>query len=370
MIDGVPSPSHQIWMRALCRALGTEGYNVTVLSIPSLAKDSHKNVHYHFMPELWAWMQNDMDMDMMDLANVSPYMQLVGFVPMYEPMDQVALNSTGFRALLDYPKNFKFDLMIYDYLSSYALVSLKEYFNNPPLIAVSPYPGIGMTNLMTKGPEYFSFIPHMMKDEVRNCFWDRLNNFVLTSVYAFLEEYYILPVATKSVRKVLPEQKQTIAEVLLSSTIQMANYHPAIDAVHPIMPSVIPVGGLQIAQPKPLPADLEEIYSKKSKGNILFSLGSNAKSEDLGIDRLNEITGALAELSDYNFIWKIDLKGLDLKIPKNVYIRKWLPQNDMLADNRTVLFISHAGGLSTQECTWFGVPMLALPVMFDQFPVS
>lgn len=357
-------------MRELSYGLGNQGYNVTVLSATA-AKNTPKNVHYLGMPELWEWLEADMaDISFLDMGSLNIFGKIAAFVPMYWTQDQIVLNSTAFKTLTSYPKDFKFDLMIYDYLSAYALVSLKEHFNNPPLVAVSPYPGVGMTNVMTKGPDYFSFVPHMIMDEVEDSFWGRLESFLVTSLYHALEEYYILPGATKAVRQVLPDQVQTIQEMLLSSKIQMANYHPAIDQVQPILPSVIPVGGLQIAEPKPLPEDLEKIYSQKSKGNIIFSLGTNVQSQDLGLERLQGIIGALREFPEYNFIWKIDLKNLDLELPKNVYIKGWLPQNDLLADNRTVLFMSHAGGLSTQECTWFGVPMLALPVMFDQFPVS
>lgn len=52
VIDGVASPSHQIWMRALSFALGAQpGYNVTVLS-PTPAKGAPDNVHYLSMSEL------------------------------------------------------------------------------------------------------------------------------------------------------------------------------------------------------------------------------------------------------------------------------------------------------------------------------
>lgn len=369
IVDAVPSPSHQIWMRALSFALGKNGHNVTVLSC-SKPKEAPINVHYLAMPEVMEWMSQDMDVDFLDMANMNSFVKMIAFLPMYKPLDEVALNSTGFKTLINYPRDFKVDLMIFDYLSTYGLMSLKEFFNNPPLIAVSPYPGIGVTNLMTRGPDFTSFIPHMMKDELENSFIDRLENFVISSVFNLLEQYYILPTATKTVKKVLPGQKQSIKDMFESSIIQMANYHPVIDAVQPLLPNVIPVGGLQIVEPKPLPQKLENIYSRKSKGNVIFSLGSNVKSEDLGESRLKQIIGALREIPDYNFIWKIDIKGLRLHIPNNVFIQSWLPQNDLLADNRTTLFISHAGGLSTQESIWFGVPMLALPVMFDQFPVG
>lgn len=102
---------------------------------------------------------------------------------------------------------------------------------------------------------------------------------------------------------------------------------------------------------------------------ILFALGTNVRSELIGETRLRAIIGALAEFPDYHIVWKIDMTKVELKMPANVFVRSWLPQNDILADDRTKLFISHAGGLSTQEATWYGKPVLALPVMIDQFPV-
>lgn len=165
--------------------------------------------------------------------------------------------------------------------------------------------------------------------------------------------------------------RKSLEDLSASTTIVLVNHNPVLDFVTPIMPSVIPVGGLQIKKPSPLPKDLEEIFANAQKGIILFSLGSNVKSEMLGRERLQAIIASLAEFPEYSVIWKVDLSKLpDLKIPQNVFIKTWLPQNDILADSRTKLFISHAGGLSTQEATWYGQPMLALPVMFDQFPVS
>lgn len=54
-------------------------------------------------------------------------------------------------------------------------------------------------------------------------------------------------------------------------------------------------------------------------------------------------------------------------VPSNVYVRGWLPQQDLLAHKNTILFITHGGTLGLQEAVWYGVPILGIPIFGDQF---
>lgn len=74
--------------------------------------------------------------------------------------------------------------------------------------------------------------------------------------------------------------------------------------------------------------DLKKILDNAKFGAILFSLGSNVKSKELGQDRIQAIIETFAKLKQ-TVIWKFENDKLE-KIPKNVYIRKWVPQNDIL----------------------------------------
>lgn len=45
---------------------------------------------------------------------------------------------------------------------------------------------------------------------------------------------------------------------------------------------------------------------------------------------------------------------------------QWVPQVDVLARSAVSAFVSHAGAGSVQEALWFGKPLLAIPILWDQ----
>lgn len=64
-------------------------------------------------------------------------------------------------------------------------------------------------------------------------------------------------------------------------------------------------------------------------------------------------------------IWKWEDENL-LGKPDNVLISKWLPQDDILAHPNVRVFITHGGLLSTTEATFYGVPLIGIPIFGDQ----
>jgi glucuronosyltransferase len=104
-------------------------------------------------------------------------------------------------------------------------------------------------------------------------------------------------------------------------------------------------------------------------GTILFSLGTNIRSDKLTREVQNMFLRVFEKLPMYHFLWKFESENTDLKFPPNVKVQSWMPQNDILAHPKTVAFITHSGLLSIQEASWYGVPVIGIPFIVDQFKV-
>ncbi|GMR37844.1 hypothetical protein PMAYCL1PPCAC_08039, partial [Pristionchus mayeri] len=74
---------------------------------------------------------------------------------------------------------------------------------------------------------------------------------------------------------------------------------------------------------------------------------------------------------DATFIWKYESPGDEFakksfaKAP-NLHLSQWIPQNDILSDERLTAFITHGGAASTQEFMLKGKPGLSIPIFTDQ----
>lgn len=92
-----------------------------------------------------------------------------------------------------------------------------------------------------------------------------------------------------------------------------------------------------------MPQDLEAFINSSKRGAVLFSLGSNAPTSEMPIDKQKILLDAFEQLPDYHFLWKFEKPQLELKQPKNLLIRPWLPQSDILNHPKIKALITHSG---------------------------
>lgn len=150
------------------------------------------------------------------------------------------------------------------------------------------------------------------------------------------------------------------------AVLMLVNSHPAVDYPEALPQNIIQVGGLQIKETKPVAKDVNDFIMKGKKGAVLMALGTNMRSDEIGVEAITSILEAFRAIPDYNFIWKFETAEMLKDMPKNVMIKDWLSQNDILAHPNLKLFITHGGLLSTHEAVWHGVPMVAIPFIADQ----
>ncbi|KAI4876442.1 hypothetical protein NFI96_010327 [Prochilodus magdalenae] len=132
----------------------------------------------------------------------------------------------------------------------------------------------------------------------------------------------------------------------------------------PIMPNFVYIGGFQCKPAKPIPAELQTFVDGSGEhGIIIMSLGTLVKGLPIAIT--SEIAAAFAQLPQ-RVIWR-HLGERPNNLGNNTLLVKWLPQNDLLGHPKTRLFVSHGGTNGVYEAIYHSVPMVGLPLLFDQF---
>ncbi|KAJ6634327.1 UDP-glucosyltransferase 2, partial [Pseudolycoriella hygida] len=364
---GCPSPSVHLWNSALVNAIAARGHNVTVLSTN---KDPQPpaNVHYILLEGVYDFIYKNEELDLVSLGYLNAVESIEHIYTFSTSACEGIKRSRGLQTLLNYPKNFKFDLIVYDYTLGPCLLGFLHRFNYPVLIGATPFNNPPYTPNVVGGHNQFSYQPYLTsKFTNKMTIGERFYNLVLYAVDHYYREYYLLPALEHISKEVFGSDCPNVKELEQRTQIALVSTHPSLDFAEPLPPNVIPIGGLQIADPKPLPNDIEGFIAAGKEGTVLFSLGTNIKSKDLGRQKQQAILRAFDDLPQYNFIWKFEAEEIPFKLPPNVMVRKWLRQNDILNHSNIKAFVTHGGSMSTYETSWYGVPTVGIPFIIDQY---
>ncbi|KAM9367074.1 UDP-glucuronosyltransferase 2A2-like [Symphorus nematophorus] len=153
-------------------------------------------------------------------------------------------------------------------------------------------------------------------------------------------------------------------EIILDADIWLMRADFVFEFPRPTMPNVVYMGGFQCKPAKPLPEHLEEfVQSSGEHGVIIMSLGTFVS--ELPADLTNELAAAFARLPQ-KVIWRY--KGdKPPALGNNTLMVDWMPQNDLLGHPKIKLFVAHGGTNGVQEALYHGVPVVGLPLFFDQY---
>lgn len=131
----------------------------------------------------------------------------------------------------------------------------------------------------------------------------------------------------------------------------------------PTLPNIVYIGGFQCKPSKPLPVDLEEfVQSSGDHGIIIMTLGTLIGK--LPLDISEEIAAAFGQLPQ-KVIWRYTGQR-PTNLGNNTLLVDWLPQNDLLGHSKIRGFVTHGGTNGVQEAIYHGVPVVGLPLFFDQ----
>uniref|UniRef100_A0A3B3DMM2 UDP-glucuronosyltransferase n=1 Tax=Oryzias melastigma TaxID=30732 RepID=A0A3B3DMM2_ORYME len=185
---------------------------------------------------------------------------------------------------------------------------------------------------------------------------------------------FIFYVSQHSMHKMVTPYYQDFIEKNFGSDVKLHSLFQAADLwlmrvdfvfefPRPTMPNVVYMGGFQCKPAKPLPDHLEEfVQSSGEHGFIIMSLGTLIA--DLPADLAEEIAAAFAELPQ-KVIWR-HRGSRPSTLGNNTLLVDWMPQNDLLGHPKIRLFVAHGGTNGIYEAIYHGVPVVGIPIAFDQ----
>lgn len=212
-------------------------------------------------------------------------------------------------------------------------------------------------------PSPTSYVPTsgvILSDEMT--FLQRVQNTLFYGLNTCLDKFVVCPVYDPIVQKYFGSDIN-FYHMLQAADIWLMRTDFVFEFPRPTMPNIVYIGGFQCKPSSPLPPDLEDfVQSSGDHGFILMSLGTLVKG--LPKEITSKIAAAFAQLPQ-KVIWRHAGEKPD-NLGNNTLLLKWLPQNDLLGHPKIKAFVSHGGTNGIYESIYHGVPIVGLPLMFEQ----
>ncbi|XP_069954546.1 UDP-glucosyltransferase 2 [Cherax quadricarinatus] len=193
--------------------------------------------------------------------------------------------------------------------------------------------------------------------------WERLVNTLATAVLRYSFRRTVgRPLAT-ALRDTFPDLPDPF-EQYPKQCLSLINRHHLLDGSVPLLPNQVEIGCMNCHPPRSLPKEVSEWLDDAGEaGVVYFSLGLFQQTTRMPQKYKDTLMEGFA-LLPHRVV--IKFSGRDLNLPPNVRAYPWLPQQDILGHKATKVFITHCGKQSAAESVYHGVPMLGLPITFDQ----
>ena len=367
----IQTGSHMLEMIRATQELQTYGHPLymvvsDVTSVPDHIKDTTINViRYKTFGnttnkfEMSEYIRELVNMSMYDIERDAMFSQSI--LSISKTMLDQCYEMMGDGDLLRTLESMQFDLAVTDHLVISPCSSILPYSLSIPFITL----GSDFNPYIHAAPLLPSFCPHsILALSDKMSFTERLFNTLFTGLLLMNPA---LPgmADTGLLRKYgrgRGDLDRPIYEITREGLLSLLNIDPILSHPMPVMPRTKFVGGLTTRPVMPLSGDLENIIESSENDVIVVSFGSivNVFPEEI----TRKFVEAFSRVK-YTIIWRYN-GTVSHKLSKNTFIRKWLPQNDILGHPRTKLFITHSGNNGQFEALYHGVPMLCFYLWGDQ----
>lgn len=261
----------------------------------------------------------------------------------------------------------QFDLIIVELFHTDAILGFGQHFN-APIIVFSASGATKPTADLVGTPTPVSHVPNLLLPFTSHMsFVQRVVNTMIMLLSEF-QFHLHWPFQSELYERAFPgKNKPDLQVVRKSVSLALLNEHFALSYPRAYVPNMIEIGGIHVNRndAKELPSDLREFLDSGSDyGIIYFSLGSIVQGTTLPISARDGLLRAFSKLKQ-KVLWKWEDPNLPGK-SDNVLISKWFPQEDVLSHPNMRLIITHGGIFSINEAVYRGIPIIGIPMFYDQ----
>ncbi|KAL5273451.1 UGT2A1 family protein [Megaselia abdita] len=351
--------SHDMVTSALVKGLHLKGHNVTVLTGLPEMYDAVETLHIKDLADI----RDSYRQNLIGKRKTSVFQSLFlfGTIPYGIELTESVLESKELHSLL----KRKFDVLLLEDYFNEAVLGLSTVFSAPVvLLRTQVSPTLNQNNQIKVGfSPPMSFVPSVQSTfSDRMTFSERLQNVLLVSIEKFAMIFHMW-YQQRIYDKCFKEPKPKLEVLVKNISFVLQNTHESLFYPQPTVPNFKEIGGLHVSPIiKPLPEDIEK-FVKNSEEIIYFSFGGNIDFSDFDIEKQEAILAVFQKTKQ-----KVLLKTRKRisKKYKNILIKDWLPQNDILANPKVKVFITHGGLQSFQETVFHAVPIVGIPIYGDQ----
>ncbi|XP_033182687.1 UDP-glucuronosyltransferase 2C1-like [Anabas testudineus] len=194
-------------------------------------------------------------------------------------------------------------------------------------------------------------------------FLERTQNMLHYIHTVFVQHFLINPAYSSLFQRHFPPGTDLLS-LQQAADIWLVRTDFVFELPRPTMPNMVYMGGFQCKKARPLSAELEAfMQSSGDHGVVIMSLGTLVSA--LPPEVTEAIAAAFAELPQ-KVVWRF-VGEKPSSLGNNTLLVDWLPQNDLLGHKKTRAFVAHGGTNGIYEAIYHGVPVLGLPLLFDQF---
>ncbi|XP_042371261.1 UDP-glucuronosyltransferase 2A2-like [Plectropomus leopardus] len=366
--------SHWVNMRVLVEELHTRGHTVTVIRAADSWYIREASPHYNtvtvdvagggnedffrlFVSEVIkikrskgsAWARFALDMELKEK-----------FFELHKKVCEVIVHIFENEELMKFLRDAKYDVVLTDPANGGG-VMLAHYLGLP-LVFNARWTVHGEAHFAV-APSPLSYVPlppSELTDQMT--FYERVKNIVFYTMRMHLYKQVVGPHYSELSSRYFGPDVDYFS-LFQAADLWLMRVDFVFEFPRPIMPNIIHMGGFQCKPSKPLPEHLEEfVQTSGEHGVIIMSLGTLIG--ELPRDLADEIAAAFAKLPQ-KVIWRY--KGdKPATLGSNTLLVDWMPQNDLLGHPNVKLFVSHGGTNGIYEAIYHGVPIVGIPIVFDQ----